>query len=101
MRHFAPAALCALLAGGLRLIAQQPAADVLLTGGKIITVDERFPIAQAVAIRGERIVAVGTDQELARLAGPSTRRIDLAGRSVIPGLIDNHMHLMRAGTTWR
>ncbi len=95
------AALCALLAGGLRLVAQQPPADVLLTGGKIITVDERFSIAQAVAIRGERIVAVGTDQELTRLGGPSTRRIDLAGRSVIPGLIDNHMHLMRAGTTWR
>jgi predicted amidohydrolase YtcJ len=100
-RRLTAAALCALLAGGLRLIAQEPTADVLLTGGKIITVDERFTIAQAVAIRGERIVAIGTDQELARLAGPSTRRIDLAGRSVIPGLIDNHMHLLRAGTTWR
>jgi predicted amidohydrolase YtcJ len=97
------ASRCALIAGMLSLaslVAQEPAADVLLTGGKIITVDDRFTIAQAMAIRGERIVAVGTDRDLSRLAGPSTRRIALAGRSVIPGLIDNHMHLMRAGTTW-
>ena len=81
--------------------AQQPAADVVLTNGKIITVDERFTIAQAVAVRGERIVAVGTNQEIERLAGPSTRRIDARGRAVIPGLIDNHMHLLRAGITWQ
>jgi predicted amidohydrolase YtcJ len=81
--------------------AQQPAAPtVILSNGKIITVDERFTIAQAVAIRGDRIVAVGTNQEIAELAGATTRRIDLRGRSVIPGLIDNHMHLLRAGVTW-
>ena len=100
MRHVVRGACCALLAGTLSLVAQEPAADVLLTGGKVITVDDRFTIAQAIAIRGERIVAVGTDRELSRLSGPSTRRIDLAGRSVIPGIIDNHMHLLRAGTTW-
>jgi predicted amidohydrolase YtcJ len=76
-------------------------ADVILTNGKIITVDERFSIAQAVAIQGDHIVAVGTTQDIGRLAGPATRRIDLRGRSVTPGLIDNHMHLLRAGTTWR
>ena len=74
--------------------------DLVLTNGKIITVDERFSIAQAVAIRGDRIVATGTNQEIARLAGPNTRRIDLKGRAVIPGLIDNHMHLLRAASTW-
>ncbi len=83
------------------LPAQQPAPDVILSNGKIITVDERFTIAQAVAIRGDRIVAVGTDAEVAKLASPATRRIDLRGRAVIPGLIDNHMHLTRAGTTWQ
>ena len=83
------------------LPAQQPAPDVILSNGKIITVDERFSVAQAVAIRGDRIVAVGTDAEIARLASPATRRIDLRGRAVIPGLIDNHMHLTRAGTTWQ
>jgi predicted amidohydrolase YtcJ len=82
------------------LRAQQPAPDLILSNGKIITVDERFTIAQAVAIRGDRIVAVGTNQDIGRLAGPSTRRIDLRGRALTPGLIDNHMHLLRAGTTW-
>ena len=53
------------------------------------------------AVRGDRIVAVGSDAEIAKLAGPATRRIDLRGRAVIPGLIDNHMHLLRAGTTWQ
>ena len=67
--------------------------DLILTNGKIITVDERFSIAQAVAIRGDRVTATGTDQEIARLAGANTRRIDLKGKAVIPGLIDNHMHL--------
>jgi predicted amidohydrolase YtcJ len=80
--------------------AQQPLADLILTNGKIITVDERFTIAQAVAIRGERIVATGTNQDIGRLGGPNTRRIDLKGKSVTPGLIDNHMHLLRAGNTW-
>jgi predicted amidohydrolase YtcJ len=80
--------------------AQQPTADLIFSNGKIITVDERFTIAQAVAIKGDRIMAVGSNQDIARLAGPSTRRIDLKGRSVIPGLIDNHMHLLRAGQTW-
>ena len=83
------------------LLAQQPAADLIVSNGKIITVDERFTIAQAVAVRGDRIVAVGTNQAIARLAGPNTRRIDARGRAVVPGLIDNHMHLLRAGVTWQ
>ncbi len=59
------------------LCAQQP--DLILSNGKIITVDERFTIAQAVAIKGDRIMAVGNNQDIARLAGPGTRRIDLRG----------------------
>jgi predicted amidohydrolase YtcJ len=86
------------IAGVLR--AQQPAPDLILSNGKIITVDERFTIAQAVAIQGDHIVAVGTNQQMAQLAGPNTRRMDLMGRAVTPGLIDNHMHLLRAATTW-
>jgi len=82
------------------LYAQQPAPDLVLTNGKIITVDERFSITQAVAIRGDRIVATGTNQEIGLLAGPGTRRIDLRGKAAIPGLIDNHMHLLRAAATW-
>jgi predicted amidohydrolase YtcJ len=94
-------ALLAIVAVAWRLAAQQPAADLILSNGKIITVDERFSIAQAIAIRGDRIVSVGSNSELASMAGPNTRRIDLRGRAVIPGLIDNHMHLLRAGTTWK
>jgi predicted amidohydrolase YtcJ len=80
--------------------AQEAPPDLILTNGKIITVDERFTIAQAVAIRGDRIVATGSNQEISRLAGPNTRRMDLNGKAVVPGLIDNHMHLLRAATTW-
>ena len=75
-------------------------ADLILSNGKIVTVDDRFTIAQAVAIKGNRIVAIGANQEMDRLAAPNARRINLRGRTVIPGLIDNHNHLLRAGTTW-
>jgi predicted amidohydrolase YtcJ len=88
------------LLAALFAAAQELPPDLILTNGKIITVDERFTIAQAVAIRGDRIVAAGSNQEISRLAGPNTRRMDLGGKSVIPGLIDNHMHLLRAATTW-
>ena len=80
--------------------AQQPAADLILHNGKIITVDNKFSIAQAVAVRGDRIVEVGTDEEVNQLAGPDTRRIDLEGKSVTPGLIDNHAHFMEEGAYW-
>jgi predicted amidohydrolase YtcJ len=81
--------------------AQQAApAYLVLTNGKIITVDNRFSIAQAVAVRGDRIVAVGTTAEIARLAGPNTRRIDLGGKAVVPGMIDNHAHIMEEGRIW-
>jgi predicted amidohydrolase YtcJ len=75
-------------------------ADLILSNGKIVTVDDRFTIAQAVAIKGNRIVAMGANQEMDRLAAPNARRINLRGRTVIPGLIDNHNHLLRAATTW-
>ena len=89
------------IAGAIATLrAQQPAPDLVLTNGKIITVDERFTVAQAVAIKGDRIAAVGTNQVIAQLAGPNTRKVDLMGRAVTPGLIDNHMHLLRAATTW-
>jgi predicted amidohydrolase YtcJ len=80
--------------------AQQPVVDLILTGGKIITVDDRFTIAQAVAIRGERIIAVGKNQDITKLAGAATRKIDLGGKTVIPGLIDNHAHFIRVAEHW-
>lgn len=95
------AAVLAAVAGAVSLLYAQAPADLVLTGGKVVTVDDRFTIAQAVAVRGDRVVAVGSSQDVARLAGPATRRIDLRGRTVVPGLIDNHMHLLRAATTWQ
>jgi predicted amidohydrolase YtcJ len=80
--------------GSLPALAQT--ADKALINGKIITVDDRFTIGQAVAIRGQRIVKVGSNAEIQQLTGPSTQIIDLAGRTVIPGLIDNHSHWVRA-----
>jgi predicted amidohydrolase YtcJ len=77
------------------LFAASGPADVVLTNGKIATVDERFTIAQAVAIKGQRVLAVGANADVEKLAGPATRRVDLGGRTVIPGLIDNHAHWIR------
>jgi len=71
-------------------------ADLILVNGKIVTVDDRFTIAQAVAIKGGRIVAVGRTAEIAKLADAGTTKIDLKGKTVIPGLIDNHAHWVRA-----
>jgi predicted amidohydrolase YtcJ len=90
------------LSGERSVLAQQQAVpDFVLTNGKIITVDDRFTIAEAVAVLGERIVAVGSNQEIAGLVGPTTTTIDLGGRSVIPGLIDNHAHIMEEGPIWQ
>lgn len=75
-------------------------ADIVLHNGKIVTVDDRFTIGQAIAVKGERVMAVGTNQEIAKLAGAGTRKIDLKGKTVIPGLIDNHAHFMRAAEYW-
>lgn len=70
--------------------------DTILVNGKIVTVDDRFTIAQALAIRDKRIVAVGSSDQIRRLAGSGARVIDLKGKTVIPGLIDNHSHWIRA-----
>jgi predicted amidohydrolase YtcJ len=78
------------------LAAQSQTADIVLVNGKVVTVDDRFSIAQALAVRGGRIIKVGTSAEIEALKGAQTRVIDLAGRTVIPGLIDNHAHWVRA-----
>ncbi|HET7030570.1 MAG TPA: amidohydrolase [Candidatus Limnocylindrales bacterium] len=72
-------------------------ADLILTGGHVHTVDPARPQAEAVAVRGERIVAVGGAQEIAALRGPRTRVIDLAGRLLTPGFQDVHVHPVFAG----
>jgi predicted amidohydrolase YtcJ len=71
--------------------------DLVLTNGKVITLDPEHPEARAVAIRGDRIAAVGDDKEIRALAGPRTRRVDLRGATVLPGLIDAHGHVTSLG----
>ncbi|MCC9711068.1 amidohydrolase [Streptomyces sp. MNU76] len=65
---------------------------LVLTGGQVITVDAAFSVAEGVAVRGREIVAVGTDAEMRALAGPTTRIVELAGRTVLPGINDSHLH---------
>jgi predicted amidohydrolase YtcJ len=74
--------------------------DLILHHGLIATLDRARPTASAVAIADGRFVAVGNDAEVMALAGPSTRVIDLHGRRVLPGLIDNHLHIIRGGLNY-
>jgi predicted amidohydrolase YtcJ len=72
-------------------------ADLILYGGKIVTVDSTFSIAEAVAVKGGRITSIGrTADILARERGPYTRAVDLKGRTVLPGLTDAHVHALGA-----
>lgn len=79
---------------------QSASADMVLLNGAITVGDASATEHEALAIRGEHILAVGTNAEIAALAQPQTTVVDLEGRRVIPGLIDSHMHLVRAGLTW-
>lgn len=72
-------------------------ADTILTGGKVITCDGRFSIAEAVAVRDGKFLAVGDVAQITRHQGPDTRMIALGGRAVMPGLIDGHAHMDREG----
>src|SRR5499427_3658138 len=87
------AATSALAAFAVPVAAQSP--ETVLLNGKIITLDERSTMAEALAVRDGKIVAVGQSADIRDLAGPATRIVDLAGRTVIPGLIDSHMHAIR------
>lgn len=83
-------ATCLLTPFAAPLAAQPP--DLIVHHGKIATVDDRFSIVEAMAIRGERIQAVGSNAEILKLSGPATKLVDLQGLTVIPGLCDSHVH---------
>jgi len=74
----------------------QPA-TLVLRNGKIVTVDASIPEAQAIAVRGDRIAAIGTNDAIQRFIGPNTQVIDLSGQLAIPGLIESHGHFMGLG----
>ncbi len=73
------------------------AADLVLRNGKIITVDDSQPTAQSVAIRGDRLVAVGSDSQIEPFIGPETEVLELGGRLVVPGFIEGHGHFTSLG----
>ena len=90
------------LVGGARSArtASADAVTLILRNGKFTTLDSAQPEAAAVAIAGDRFAAVGGEREVMPLAGPSTRVIDVGGRRVIPGLMDSHTHVIRAGLNY-
>src|SRR6185295_1382291 len=75
----------------------QSSADLILHRGLFTTLARSQPTATAVAIRDGRFIAVGSDSQVMALAGPKTKVVDLKGRRVLPGLIDNHLHIIRGG----
>ena len=80
---------------GEGLVPEQVAADAIFFNGNVITVDDSFGIASAMAVKDGRFLAVGQDQDMLSLAGLATDRIDLEGQTVVPGLIDSHIHAIR------
>ena len=97
MRHLTT--YFALAAFAPAAIEAQAKADLVLVNGKIYTVDNARPIASALAVRGGRVLFVGSDAEARVLANASTRVIDLNGKTVIPGIVDAHAHLLGLGNT--
>lgn len=85
-------AVVGLLGAGSGTKAQTPPADLIVVNGKVLTVDARNSRAEAVAIRGGRFTAVGSNADIRKLAGPQTRVIDAQGRTVVPGFIESHVH---------
>ena len=75
------------------------AADLVIVNAKIVTVNREFAIAEATAIKGETIVAVGRAADVMKLVGPSTEVLNAQGNTVIPGLIDSHIHMLSTGAT--
>lgn len=81
-------------------MAESAPAELILHNGRFTTLDRSRPAATAVAVAGRRFQRVGSDAEAMACAGPGTRCIDLQGRRVLPGLIDNHLHLIRGGLNY-
>jgi predicted amidohydrolase YtcJ len=96
MKRLSVALIALLLA--VPAFAQSP--DTILVNGKILTVDTQSSVREALAIRDGRIAALGTSADIRKLAGPQSQVIDLGGRTVIPGLIDSHLHAIRAALSF-
>lgn len=89
--------LAVLVIGGLSGCVKKQPADLVLTNGKIITLEDIAPTAEALAVSGDRILAVGTAKKIKSHIGSSTRVIDLQGQTAVPGFIDSHAHFTGVG----
>jgi predicted amidohydrolase YtcJ len=97
MKYITGLLICLCIGVGAIGHAQTPSATLVLRNGKIVTVDAAMPQAQAIAVSGDRIVALGTNEAIQKLVGPGTQVIDLQGRLAVPGLIESHGHFMGLG----
>ncbi len=97
-RRHPPFAAAWLAVGALLGCDAPPSADLILHGGRIHTLDESLGVVEALAITGDRIAAVGADDEVLRRRGPETETVALDGRTVVPGLTDNHFHSLGGGS---
>jgi predicted amidohydrolase YtcJ len=100
MRRLAIACCCFVAGALVASPAAAQAPDTIIVNAKVLTVDAQFSVRQALAIRDGRIVAVDSSSAIRKLAGRGTRVIDVQGRTVIPGLIDSHLHAIRAAQTF-
>lgn len=82
----------------MRMFGNPCEADLILVNGKVVTVDDEFTVAEALAVKDGRVMAVGFTVEIEKLVGGSTEVIDLGGRTLMPGLIDSHIHVVGTGT---
>jgi predicted amidohydrolase YtcJ len=78
------------------LVAAPEPADLIVHGARVVTVDAKFSVAEAVAVRGGRVVAVGSNADVLQHRGPNTRVVDAGGKTVLPGLYDSHVHPLGA-----
>ena len=101
MNKFISISICAFLAYGCdgQLDQQDGLADLVVRNGNVLTVDENHPNAQAVAIVADRIIAVGSNQDIDKLTGDETEVVDVMGQTVIPGFIEGHGHYMSFGSS--
>src|SRR5579872_5947027 len=79
------------------LFSQAPAPDLIVVNATVYTVDPRFSTAQAFAVTNGKFTAVGNSAQIRKLAGPSTKILDLTGKTIIPGLEDDHFHATGGG----
>lgn len=97
MRFLSAVAMALFVIAAMACAPSSPRADLVLRGGRVVTLDATVPEAGAVAVVGDRIAAIGTDQQIAGWIGPSTVVLDLDGALAVPGFIEGHAHLKKLG----